>query len=716
MQADEANLRPQRGIFNAQEYAEAKFRDGEQLSDIRKELGGQLKDVREELHSLINLRYEDFLGLSTSLVGIDSTIQAVKAPLSSLSGDISSVGDSFSSKLEYLDKRLAYRSVIREHKQMLRLFIDLSRLLDRAGGILQEARVLKERGESLEYIKCLDRAAVDLGQIRYFVGKGGDYPFVQQSAARMDEIEKDLRQALYLFLVHCIDKHHVLCERSEGGDSDKPEDVSNSENMALIAQCLRAYSTIDECAEAESIIRNRLVRPFVYKTFAEQPGKGMGIDPHVFSSMLQQTLEFVLRIGIPLVAGIEAQLLASSYNLESRVFWKEIADTIIGSLPLVFVPGMPDRFHKNYLAACRFTREFSSMFAVGSRGLQRGASSLAKEESFIEFNRKWQLSAYFSIRKTQITDAIEGRESPSVNGADKGKLLSPQPQPNRSATPVSASNRASSTIPDDASSASSRSAPAGFAVDQDTVDSLLEELCLCTRNAALAMWGIRRCWDSDVYIEPLAYRFWQLTVQIAMWFRSNADAAIRQAILDSSATTATNGSEPADYRSTNALVENVHDIYVSKRHVLNQVDDIYHLLPVRQLTTSADPENSQSPVSPLDIGAGVNGSSRALEYSAKSEIQECLRSSILHVFDTLEATAKGALEYVSSAIVSTSCANLTSHLRRTTSQFRHTNRAPPKAASAYINKLFGELASIEGTIKSLQGKSQLVDKEFGKMA
>ncbi|KAI8324458.1 COG2-domain-containing protein [Martensiomyces pterosporus] len=675
MQTDEANSRPQRQIFDAEEYASLRLREGKQLSDIRQELGGQLQDLRDELHSLINMRYEDFLGLSTSLTGIDATINAVKAPLSSLSGEIANVGDSFASKLEYLDKRLAYRSVIRENKQMLRLFIDLSRLLDRVSAILKEAKALKEDGETLEYVKCLERAAVDLSQIRYFVGKGGELPFVVQAAKRTAEIEKDLKLALYMFLVRCIDEHAESSKEGRGS--------SSSENMVLIAQCLRAYSTIDECAEAESIIRNRLVKPFAYRTFAEQPGKGMGIDPLVFSSMLEKTLEFLARVAAPLATGIEAYLPASSYNLETRVFWREIAETIVATLPLLFVPGMPDRFHKNYLAACKFMREFGGLFdAAGKAALEMGGS-LAKEESFVEFNRKWQLSAYFSIRKTQITDAIDGTEQQQKTG--NGRALSPPSLSGRPSTPVSVTNRAMSASPE---GPRNHSTSPEFQISQEAVDLLLEELGMCTRNAALAMWAIRRCWAPDVYLEPLAYRFWQLTVQVTLWYRSAADADIRRLILDDSSGANGAGSTGEGRSGTERILENIHDVFVLKQHVLDQVDGIYHLLPIQQPTTSAD-----SP-------------------SIQSDIAESLKSSIVLAFAALETTASGALDYMCTTIVSTSCANIASQLRRTTSQFRHTNRAAPTTASAYVGRLFSSLAAAEEKIDKLQEMSRELGDDF----
>ncbi|ORX71633.1 hypothetical protein DL89DRAFT_221940, partial [Linderina pennispora] len=336
---------------------------------------------------------------------------------------------------------------------MLRVFIDLARLLDRANAILAEAAQSKNEGDLSEHVKCLERAAVDFSQIKYFIGKGGDSPFVQQAETRMRGIEKALKLALYTFFVRCVDQH--LAYFSEDADTQ-----DETENLLWLSQCLRAYSTIDEQAEAESILRNRLVKPFVHGAVAGQPGKGMGMDSQALADMLERIIGFVARVGIPLVDGVCAHLPTSQYNLKTQVFWHEISDAIMTSLPLLFVPGMPDRFHHNYQIVCRFVRDFSDLFKHADS--ISAAVDFAKDEHFVEFHRKWQLSAYFAIRKTQIIDAIEGKEP---------------------ATPT-----------------------------RKSLDRV--QLGLCTDTAALAVWAIRRCWSADVYLAPLAFRFWQLSIQV----------------------------------------------------------------------------------------------------------------------------------------------------------------------------------------------------------
>ncbi|KAJ2805568.1 hypothetical protein H4S07_003989, partial [Coemansia furcata] len=131
MRAD-VPLKPQsqHPAFDLVQFAGARLEEGKDLDGLHLELSQQLLQVRRELHNLIDLRYEDFLGLSSSVAGIDTTISDIKEPLTDLSANISKVHVELASKLETIGARIAYRLAVRDKKHMLRLFIDLSQLLD----------------------------------------------------------------------------------------------------------------------------------------------------------------------------------------------------------------------------------------------------------------------------------------------------------------------------------------------------------------------------------------------------------------------------------------------------------------------------------------------------------------------------------------------------------------------------------------------------------
>ncbi|KAJ1835135.1 hypothetical protein LPJ63_001380 [Coemansia sp. RSA 2711] len=616
-----------RAAFDVDAYAAAAYAQGKSLEDLQTELSGQLQRVRRSLYSLINERYEDFLGLSTSLTGIDTTIEDIRQPLAGIKQGIEHVHEELQSKLEYMDSRLAYRTQLREKKLLLRVFIDLSQLLDRVAMVLEEA---EETGDAEEYVKCLERAAVDLSQIRYFAKKGEDHPFVVNAQQRVAKIEQSLLDALGRFLSRC------LADYANASD----------ESTRLIAQGLRAYSALEEVEQAEAIIRKEMVQPYAERVFGAQPGRGMGLEPDKFAEMLRDILQFVETVGVPLAKGVDAQLASgATYHLGTRVFWREIATCMMEHLPLVFVPGMPDRFFKNYQTACEFAREFGGLFAfTGHLDGAPESEVLAADSTYIEFSRKWQLSAYFSIQKKLIIRVLDG---------EKGTSRSPE----AGGSPAPPSNTR---------------APA---VDQVALAQAKQGAGLLTDQATRAVWAMNRCWAPDVYLEPLASKCWQLTMQILMWYQQTADAAVRQLIQRNAAAS---GSQALESPDIDSLLHHVHDTYAMRTAALDQTRRACSIVPL--------------------LGEDTREYQTGVAASLESAVEQALLS--------LDATVRGAADYVAATIVSSSTGNLAAQLRRTTSQFRHTNRPPPADASAYVAKLFAPLSAIEAQIdKANRGDS-----------
>ncbi|KAJ2845896.1 hypothetical protein IWW36_004600, partial [Coemansia brasiliensis] len=646
MEADETRV-----PFDAHAYATAAFAQGKSLADMQSELNEQLRDVRRSLYSLINKRYQDFLGLGTSLSGIDTAIASLQEPLVEVKKEIQSAHLELQSELDHLDSRLAYRTQVREKKQMLRLCLDLGQLLERAAVILQEAEATTEQ---TDYVKCLERAAVDLSQIRYFAKKGERLPFVVNAQPRIEQVERSLLDALEQFLSSCAKRYVELATASKAEEADMDEAARN------IAQGLRAYSAVEETGKAELILRSSMVQPFASRVFGSQPGRGMGLDPAKFSDMLQQALQFVKAVGVPLVRDIETHLAAGSgstgYHVATHVFWREIATCMMDCLPLVFVPGMPARFHKNYQTACSFVSAFGDLFSLAADAFKDGISEyevLALDPTFTEFHRKWQLPAYFSIQKKLIVSALDGSNLNDVHEATRG-LESSSNDASRPGTP----------------SISSRLAKP----DSTELEQIKRENGLLTEQAAQALWAVNRCWSRDVYLVPLAASFWQLTVQILLWYQHTVEGCIQQLVQ----------TQLAD-AETDQLLRHIHDTYAVNAAVTKHIRIICQLVPIASVHDTED-EYRKSMISSLGTAA-----TQALA--------------------PLEALVRRARDFIASAIVSLCTANLVSHLRRTTSQYRHTNRSPPTAASSFVSKLFAHMAAMETKIDDIESGNESI--EFG---
>ncbi|KAJ1897089.1 hypothetical protein LPJ66_003590 [Kickxella alabastrina] len=413
--------------FDVDSYAATRHSQSKTLSDVHSELAHQQKQSQQELHQLISSRYKDFLDLSTQLTGIDTTIaQETQPELQQITRAIHHTHSDLSRRLALIDRKLAYRARIREKRAHLRMLLDIAQLIRRAKGAVQES----------SEVDALERAAADHAQIRYYVAKASGTPGLAQHAFLEDARRQSAEIAARLMaaLGTCLElRVRAYAARPSAAEA------------APVAHCLRAFATADAGAEAEALLRARLVRPPLQQIMGAVRAKGLSVGPAEFRALLRQALVCARRRGPPLLGAVAEHAPGTAYGLALRVFWRETAAEIIRALPLVFVPGSPDLFHGNYTAAMAFAAAFARLFGLGP-------------DDLADFARKWQLSAYFSLRRRQIIDAVEGPGAgPAAAGSDP-------PDP-----------------------------------------------------AVRAVGALRQCWDAGVVVPPLGSRFWHLSLQVLQW-------------------------------------------------------------------------------------------------------------------------------------------------------------------------------------------------------
>ncbi|KAJ1679340.1 hypothetical protein EV182_002257, partial [Spiromyces aspiralis] len=232
------------------------------LAYMREALAARLDAVQARLHSLINDRYTDFLGLSNS---VDAQSK-------------------WKGKLADFESKLKYRQQIRDKKRVLEMFLDISKLLANVEGLLRDCGDGNGR-DAPTRIKLLERAVGDCNRIRYLVGKGQGYPIIDHiMRVRADKLEVLLHESLVSFLKDWIERYLA----SEG-----------SAEFDQLEQCLRAFSIIDQTERAELLLRANLVDPAIAKILASKQGKdgsintGISIDPAVLQDILDAIRNFV---------------------------------------------------------------------------------------------------------------------------------------------------------------------------------------------------------------------------------------------------------------------------------------------------------------------------------------------------------------------------------------------------------------------------------------
>ncbi|EGF80950.1 hypothetical protein BATDEDRAFT_88024 [Batrachochytrium dendrobatidis JAM81] len=254
------------------------------------------------------------------------------------------------------------------------------------------------------------------------------------------------------------------------------------------------------------------------------------LDPFIQKNINPESVELMPAVGstgrtlecLRIYTITLAALKNTQYDLLADIIWTGIIKAIISRLPIVFNAGIPDVFHRNYQTCIRFVQQFELL--SGSTSLLR---NLRNQESYIEFMRKWQLSIYYQIRHNEIAARFE---TGLVNGKQK----------------------------------------------VDTTDSLGFQL---QGTQALSA-ALLQCWEDNVYLDSLSFRFWRLTLLLirryASWIEHaiSNDMALPTTTLDPNLPPSTTSS--SDMIST-VILSFYSDIIKIRAHILKKFET--HILP-----------------------------------------------------------------------------------------------------------------------------------------
>ncbi|KAL1138764.1 hypothetical protein AAG570_008826 [Ranatra chinensis] len=142
-----------------------------------------------------------------------------------------------------------------------------------------------------------------------------------------------------------------------------------------------------------------------------------------------------------------------NFNFFVRSFWPEVGNNLEVNLMSIYAAGDPDTFYQRYCETLRFVEE------LGKRCNNCDAlNELNEHPNFISFMDKWNLPVYFQIRFQEIVKSLE----------------------------VSFSN----------SEWESKSGSWKLVATETAWTSLM------------------RCWESGVFLTPIAHKFWKLSLQI----------------------------------------------------------------------------------------------------------------------------------------------------------------------------------------------------------
>uniref|UniRef100_S4RGI5 Component of oligomeric golgi complex 2 n=1 Tax=Petromyzon marinus TaxID=7757 RepID=S4RGI5_PETMA len=383
-------------------------------------------------------------------VGMDKSLNQLRVPLGQLREEVLCVRSALNEVIQAFDDRLAKRTDIRKKKACLQRLMHVIRSVEKIEKILQtqgsrdglsasDTNSVPLAGQTLE------RIATEFNQLQFYAVQSKGMPLLDNIRPRIAGITATLQHSL----------EGLLLEGLQAGDG------------GVVRQCLRTYATIDKTRDAEALVSQILVRPFVEEVVSEQYVQS---HPQGLKGMYSKLLEFVphhcrllkeVTMGT-LVSGERTEVV-HGYDFPVNSVWPEMVRCLEQRLSSIFNAGNPDVFHEKYNMSMEFVSAFERQCAS-----QASVRRLRAHAAYESFSNKWSLSVFFQIRFKELVENLE-------SALHSGLQLAP--------------------------------------ADSEFRLHATHGLWMC----------LQRCWADPVYLPPLAHRFWKVTLQMlaryAIWMQ-----------------------------------------------------------------------------------------------------------------------------------------------------------------------------------------------------
>nr|XP_046210635.1 conserved oligomeric Golgi complex subunit 2-like isoform X1 [Oncorhynchus gorbuscha] len=410
-----------------------------QLEEMREDLEMYYKQLKTAMVELINKDYADFVNLSTNLVGMDKALNQLSVPLGQLREEVLNLRTSVSEVVQAIDNQLSKQDDLQNKKINVMKLIQVVRSVEKIEKILHSQNskdwTSLEMSSPLLAGQILERIATEFNQLQFHAVQSKGMPLLDKVRPRISGITSTLQQSLEGLLIQGL----------------------QTSNVDIVRHCLRTYATIDKTRDAEALVGQILVKPYMDMVIVEQFVKS---TPNGLQILYTKLLQFVphhcrlLREVTGMVISSEKADIVPGYDFLVNSVWPEIIKGIEERMASLFNAGNPDTFYDRYTISIDFVRKFERQC-----GSQASVRRLRAHASYQSFHNKWNLPIYFQLRYKEIAACLENAIADGLEAAPAGSSYH-------------------------------------LLVSQVLWNSLV------------------RCWAEKVYLPPLVHRFWKLTLQL----------------------------------------------------------------------------------------------------------------------------------------------------------------------------------------------------------
>ena len=357
------------------------------LETLRDDLGVYLKVLRSAMIELINEDYADFVNLSTNLVGLDQSISQLEAPLVAFRSHVEEVRAAVEASHAAVNEKLRRRDEIHKKKVALQNLEHITNTVAKIERLLGLGAAGKARAEDLSG-DLIERVATEINHLNFCVSKCESDTFVAELNPRLGAIGDCVHGTL----------EAQMLEAAEAVSSGAGSESERARPEGVLKRCLRIYATIDRIGDAERLVRERLVRPYMEEVLTEQ---SLNDDPKGLAGVYKRTMRVIpdkLSVLLNLTHKVHdktssLQQQHKDYDFLVTAVWPEIVEQIDENLGFIFSAGNPERFFDNYTTTTDFVAQFE-------KALVEHGSSVAhfrESECHKNFLGRWNLPIYFQV-------------------------------------------------------------------------------------------------------------------------------------------------------------------------------------------------------------------------------------------------------------------------------------------------------------------------------
>ncbi|XP_067013705.2 conserved oligomeric Golgi complex subunit 2 [Anabrus simplex] len=347
------------------------------LETMRDDLGVYLKVLRSAMIELINKDYQDFVNLSSNLIGLDKGIHGIQVPLGQLREEVLQVRSTLEEAMTDVSAKLEERRQLRVRKRSLQSIATVRNLLQKLNALLQT------ESEELLEPELVERAASQYNQLQFSISKCEEHlnaGYKQQA----EKICSRLTSSLHEMFLKSVQEH-------------------NTKDMS---RCLRIYVMLDEISAVETLFRKKVVAKVMQGVISET---ALNSDPRGLQGVYAGVLGFVENTMKELLE-LTTESTNQSANLPTvkgfdflvNSFWPEVEERLEKHVPSIYSPGNPDLFYQRYCDTMDFLSRLEKYC-----GTRTKVKKFHAHPQYTAFLQHWNLPIYFQIRFQEIAGSLE---------------------------------------------------------------------------------------------------------------------------------------------------------------------------------------------------------------------------------------------------------------------------------------------------------------------